>query len=135
MLRTVAACLFVWCLLVSSAQAVDLSGCWKGTWESACSGHHGPLNAHFVKCNDQQYRVTFSGRFFKIMPFRYSVTLHAVHEGDKVKLTGESFLGRLMGTFTYDADATATRFRASYSSCKDNGWFCLDKCCVSTCDQ
>ena len=133
MLRVIVACFCVWFGCEASAQAVDLSGCWSGSWESACTGHHGPLKARFEKCDEQQYRVTFSGRFFKIMPFRYSVTLHAVHEGDKVKLTGDSFLGRLMGTFTYDAEATESSFRASYSSCKDQGWFCLEKCCAAGC--
>jgi len=114
---------------LTNCNAADLSGSWCGSWESSCTGHHGPLRACFSKCGDSQYFVTFSGRFFKIMPFRYSVTLDAVDEGDTVKLSGSSFLGRLFGTFTYQADATSSEFNAAYSSCKDQGCFRLHKCC------
>ena len=115
-------------LFGSTSQAADLSGCWSGTWQSCSTGHHGPLKANFTKCGDTQYHVTFSGRFFKIMPFRYSVTLNVIEDGDTVKLSGSSYLGRLMGTFTYSATATACSFQSGYSSCKDYGSFNLTKC-------
>ena len=108
--------------------ATDLSGCWSGSWKSCGTGHKGPLNATFTKCGETQYHVAFSGRFFKIMPFRYSVTLDVIEDGDTVKLSGSSFLGRIMGTFSYSATATACTFDSAYSSCKDNGWFHLTKC-------
>ena len=110
------------------AQATDLSGCWSGSWGSCTSRHRGPLNATFTRCNEQQYEVTFSGRFFKIMPFRYSVTLDVTEDCDVVKLSGSSYLGRLMGTFNYRAQATECHFSSSYSSCKDHGWFELSRC-------
>src|SRR5262245_61372491 len=55
--------------------AIDLSGCWSGTWESCVTPHKGPLWAEFVSCGGNQYEVHFRGRFFKIMPFQYSVTM------------------------------------------------------------
>jgi hypothetical protein len=45
--------------------------------------------------------------------------------GDKVYLAGESYLGRLFGTFTYDAWATDGDFEANYSSPRYQGQFIL----------
>jgi len=49
--------------------------------------------------------------------------------GDKVFLEGESYLGRLFGTFSYSAWATETDFVANYSSCKYQGQFILQRLC------
>ncbi len=61
---------------VSFAQAPsaspDLSGKWSGCWISDKNGHHGPLRANFKQKDCDTYRVTFSGRFAKVIPFRYS---------------------------------------------------------------
>jgi hypothetical protein len=108
----------------------DLSGCWTGCWQDDCSGHHGPLRATFCKCDDTHYQVTFSGRFFKVLPFRYTVVLTVTKQAaDKVWLEGESDLGRLFGTFTYRAEATCTHFVADYSSCRYQGRFILNRGC------
>jgi hypothetical protein len=116
-------------LACATVIATDLSGCWTGCWQD-CDGHHGPLKASFCKCDDYHYQVVFTGRFWKIFPFRYTVTLDVVgHEGDKVFLEGESYLGRLFGTFTYSAWATETDFVADYSSCKYKGQFILRRDC------
>lgn len=118
----------------TSATAADLTGEWSGTWQSCQTGHKGVLKGTFCRIDDQHYRVDFRGRFFKVMPFRYSVTLTIVEEGDTVRLAGESYLGRLVGTFTYDANATDTDFTANYSSCKDNGIFQLTRCQECCCE-
>lgn len=111
------------------AQATDLCGSWSGCWEDCKSGHHGPLNATFVPCGDDHYRVTFTGRFFKIFPFRYSVVLNVTgRERDKVFLSGENKLA-FFGTFTYSAEATCTDFVASFHSCRYDGRFVLKRCC------
>lgn len=120
------------CLLglavVPAAQATDLSGCWSGCWQDCKSGHHGPLKATFCKCDDAHYRVTFSGRFFAVIPFRYSVVLTVTgQDGDKVLLSGESNLGLLFGTFTYHAEATASEFTAHFSSRRYEGRFDLKR--------
>lgn len=111
---------------LGTASAVDLSGTWAGSWESCSTGHTGPLRADFTRCTPSQYRVDFAGRFFRILPFRYSVTLDVVEDcGDRVVLAGSSFLGRLFGTFTYHATADGCRFTAEYRSTKDSGEFRL----------
>lgn len=108
----------------TTALATDLTGCWTGSWESCTSGHSGPLNATFTRCGETEYRVKFSGRFLKVIPFRYTVTLAVVEDrGDEVVLAGSSYLGRLFGTFSYHATATEGRFTADYTSKKDDGTF------------
>ena len=123
----VAAVLFASCpAIASAASATDLSGCWSGYWQSCTTGHEGPLNAVFSKCGDGRYQVAFSGRFFKIFPFRYSVDLSvASDDGQTVTLAGNSYLGRLFGTFTYRASATAASFNSNYTSSRDAGKFVL----------
>jgi hypothetical protein len=112
------------------SQASDLTGRWVGHWEDCRSGHSGPLRATFCKCDDTHYRVDFQGRFALIIPFRYSVTLTVTgQENDTVLLGGDSYLGRLFGTFTYSARATDTDFIADYSSCRYEGKFVLRRCC------
>jgi len=110
------------------AAAVDLTGSWTGSWESTSTGHAGPLRATFRPCGEDRWAVDFSGRFFKLFPFRYSVNLRVVEDaGDRVTLAGTSWLGRLFGTFCYRADATACRFEARYASKKDSGVFRLER--------
>ena len=111
-----------------SCWAADLSGCWSGSWESCSTGHRGPLSAEFVPCGGSQYDVHFRGRFLKIMPFHYSVTMTAEERNGVVYLSGSQYLGRMFGTFTFNAAATETEFNAIYSSCKDNGQFHLSRC-------
>ena len=116
-------------LAVPAVAHIDLTGSWSGHWQDCRSGHSGKLWAEFCKCDDCHYRVTFTGRFFKIFPFRYSVVLNAIQEGDKVVLMGENNLGLLFGTFTYQGEATATDFFAHFSSCRYQGIFVLSRCC------
>ena len=130
--RTVSSLLLGLLLMVpvaaTPAAAADLSGSWSGSWQSCTTGHKGPLFATFCKCGEDAYRVEFSGRFFKIFPFRYSVVLRVVEDtGHEVTLAGSSFLGRLFGTFTYRATADACHFTAGYRSKKDSGSFRLQK--------
>lgn len=103
----------------------DLSGTWQGSWTSCKSGHTGPMRAEFCRLDSGDYRVNFRGRFFKVFPFRYSVVLQVVEEGDVVRLSGSSYLGRMFGTFCYSATADACQFRANYTSKKDHGIFSL----------
>ena len=117
----------------SAARATDLSGCWEGCWQSNSTGHKGVLRATFVRLDEGRYCAHFSGRFFKILPFRYSVVLSVIEAGDQVQLAGQSYLGRLAGgTYTYRATADACRFEACYSSRKDQGRFSLTRTAVCT---
>jgi len=106
---------------------LDLSGYWSGGWQSCTTGHKGPLKASFCRLHNGDYEVRFRGRFFRVIPFRYRVVLHVIdQQGDTVYLAGSSYLGRLFGTFEYQATATPSEFRATYTSKKDCGefWMC-----------
>src|SRR5262245_37416113 len=108
------------------AQAPDLTGCWRGFWEDCNTGHHGPLKAQFCKCDDCHYKVTFTGRFMKVVPFRYSVVLNVTgQDGDCVHLSGDSNLGLFFGTFHYDAVASDNEFAADFTSRRYQGRFVL----------
>src|SRR5689334_6971319 len=67
-------------LTTVATQAADLSGPWVGSWQSDGTGHRGPLRATFTRINNTQYQVTFRGRFFKVIPFRYSLVLNVIEE-------------------------------------------------------
>ncbi len=112
----------------NDCSAADISGCWSGSWVSCKSGHKGPLNATICKIDETHYSAHFKGRFLKIVPFRYSVTLRVVEEGDVMKLQGSSYLGRIMGTFHYTAFVSGGKFDATYTSCKDHGKWVMTQC-------
>jgi hypothetical protein len=114
--------------LPAACRAVDLSGCWSGTWESCSTGHKGPLSAEFVACGANQYEVYFRGRFLKLVPFKYSMTMVAEERDGVVYLSGSKYLGRMFGTFSFSAAATDTCFNANFSSCEDSGVFKLSRC-------
>jgi hypothetical protein len=131
-MRAAAAALVGLCLLAGAApaRAVDLSGCWEGRWCSATTGHKGPLEATFRRCSPTKYAVEFRGRFFKILPFRYSVTLDVISDdGQTVELAGSAFLGKMFGVFHYRAVADQCEFVSDYTSCKDSGRFTMRRVC------
>lgn len=105
----------------------DLAGNWSGTWQSDTSPHHGPMKAHFQSSGEGAYQVTFTGRFFKVFPFRYTAQLHVTGaEGDKVILEGsQRLIG--FGTFHYHAKADGNSFHAMYTARRDQGQFILDR--------
>jgi hypothetical protein len=108
--------------------APDLSGRWSGYWVSDKNGHRGPLRANFRKVSDACYRVTFTGRFWKVVPFVYSVNLAVTGAStDAVTLAGETRAGPVIGTFRYDATATACDFEARFTSKNDSGRFVLSR--------
>ena len=112
-------------LCATACRATDLSGCWAGTWQSCVTPHRGPLFAEFVRLDANRYEVFFRGRFFKILPFHYSVVMTATEQDGVVYLSGSKYLGRAFGTFSFSAAATDCSFNANYSSCKDSGTFKL----------
>lgn len=113
----------------SASGAIDLTGHWSGHWCSDANGHHGPVSAHFCRLDEQHYQVRFRGKFFRFLPFDYTVVLTVTgQEGDRVLLSGSHHLGLLWGTFSYQAWANGTQFVASYCSQKDRGQFVLNRC-------
>ena len=109
---------------LQAKEKLDLSGKWNGTWRSDISDHTGPLKAKFTVLEDAKVQARFSGRFFKIIPFHFNVTLDIVkNEDGVVTLKGKENLGRTLGTYTYNATYTNDKFVANYSTEKDKGVF------------
>jgi hypothetical protein len=117
----------------SAALAVDLSGCWEGTWVSNQSGHKGKLRATITRIDANHYNASFTGTFFKVLPFRYSVVMTVVEDtGDVVHLKGQKDLGKLAGgCYYYTSRATCCCFHTDYCSKKDHGTFDMQRvpCC------
>lgn len=112
--------------LPATTDAQELSGHWSsGHWVDNKSGHTGPLKADFHCCGPDAYRVTFTGRFWKVFPFRYTVTLTVTgRSGDRVFLTGEQHIP-IFGTFHYQAEGTACEFTCHFCSRRYDGDFVL----------
>ena len=105
-------------------EKLDLSGKWNGTWRSEISEHSGPLKAKFTVLEDSKVQARFNGRFFKLIPFHFNVTLEIVkNEDGVVTLKGKENLGRTLGTYTYNATYSNGKFVAKYSTDKDKGVF------------
>ncbi len=86
------------------------------------------MNATFCRINDTQYQVHFRGRFFKLIPFRYTAVLTVTSvEPGRVTLGGSHRLGPVLGTFSYNAWATDGQFVAGYASEKDHGQFVMSR--------
>ncbi len=108
----------------------DASGSWSGSWKSCQSGHKGPLHATICQLDETRYQANFSGKFFLLIPFKYSVVLHVSKvEGDTITLSGSKHMSRRLGTFYYTATVTGDSFSARYSSAKDCGYFQMTRCC------
>jgi hypothetical protein len=113
-------------LLAGSAAAGELAGRWRnGSWSDTNTGHEDVLRGRFRQQSDGNYRVVFTGRFAKVIPFRFATTLQVVgNDGDKVTMEGESrVLG--FGRFSYTAVADANNFNAQYNSRRWRGEFNL----------
>jgi len=108
---------------------VDITGRWDcGYWKSHCNSHHGKLRADISRCADGNYRCTFSGTFFQVIPFRYTATLIVTGHGDgSVHFRASRNMPMFGGMFTMCGHATACRFTANYSSKKDRGVFVLSR--------
>ncbi len=108
------------------ACAGELNGRWRhGSWTDDNTGHEDALRGRFREQSDSNYRVVFTGRFAKVVPFRFATTLNVVgREGDKVVMAGESrIIG--FGRFSYQAVADGNQFHAQYDSKRWRGEFNL----------
>ena len=107
-----------------AAELKDLQGTWTGTWHSEINEHRGPLKARFTTKGEDKVEARFTGRFFKIVPFKFIVTLDVVSVTDGViKLKGKQDLGRTLGTYHYDVTFKDGHFLANYHTDKDKGVF------------
>lgn len=105
---------------------VALAGQWSGGWNSETTGHKGPLRANIRPTGDGNYTATFTGKFFKVIPFRYQMQLNVVSSDEgELRLAGSKKLGPLMGYYSYQATVSGNRFLATYRTKRDRGTFTL----------
>ncbi len=112
----------------AAPSGADISGCWTcGSWLSCCNGHHGKLRAKIVPCGCH-YQCQFSGTFFKIIGFRYSVNLEPYQIDDGiVYFRASKNIPVFGGTFSCCGYATNCKFHATYQSKKDHGTFDMSR--------
>ena len=127
--HAVASFALLWSVLasVSPVDADQMAGRWLGNWVSYKNGHNGPLNAQFRPINGNQYRATFTGRFAKVIPFRYRMKMQVQgRSGDTIYFGGSRSM-LIFGRFDYQACATPDQFVATYRSRRDRGRFEMRK--------
>ncbi len=112
--------------LPTGSRAQELSGGgWRGTWHDENKDHTGPLRGWFKPTHDGNYRVVFTGKYAKVVPFVFATKLRVVgRDGDQVILGGSSRLP-LFGRFTYNGIADGNNFEAQYNSRRWKGSFRL----------
>ncbi len=103
-------------------------GKYSGRWCSTTNGRGGRLTARVEQSDASTYHVRFTGTFFKVIPFTYSVpmTVTAVDAEGRTHLSGQSKLP-MFGNFCCNAQVTGCDFVASYSSERDSGQFILSR--------
>ena len=109
----------------SSLSAASPTGKWRGSWNSASTGHSGPLKAHVRKVDHDTYRALFVGRFAGVIPFAYPARLDRV-AGTSNQYTSSQRLP-LLGTYRMNATVTSTRIRANFRGGRDSGTFNLSR--------
>jgi hypothetical protein len=99
--------------------AGELDGRWRGKWTDEVRDHEGRLRGRFRETRNGDYRVVFTGTFYKVIPFAFATKLNVVERDcDRVVFEGTSRVGGF-GRFTYHAVAEGNQFNAQYQS---RGW-------------
>lgn len=113
--------------LAGPLSAQEITGRWRGRWEDYKSGHNGPLRAKVKSTGCAEYRAVFTGRFYGVIPFRFSAKLQTTAAGDDVILHSGDQRLFLFGNFHYSAVASDHSFDADYSSRRWTGRFTLSR--------
>ena len=102
----------------------DITGAWEGRWLSDKNGHNGRLRAVVKKNGPEEYDAHFHAVFWKIFRATYHVPLQVDEQDGLFVLSGKQDLGFFSGgAYTYDGEATPTRFFSTYNSKYDHGTF------------
>jgi hypothetical protein len=110
--------------LPAAMAAADLCGCWEGHWKGCTDGLTGTVKARITKCGPNRYRAVFTGRAFKIMPYRYVSILIAEDDPE----TGEQHFHvtqklPLWGCYWMNGVVTDCQFFARYHTDDHVGYF------------
>jgi hypothetical protein len=115
-------------LLYSSpiARAACLEGTWKGHWIGCTDGLKGTVKARITKCDATHYKAIFTGRAFKVMPYRYTaiLTAHKDPETGNVHFKCTQKLP-IWGCYWMRGTATKCKFTARYHTDDHVGKFTM----------
>jgi len=109
-----------------SARAACLEGTWKGHWIGCTDGFKGTVKARITKCDSTHYRAVFTGRAFKVMPYRYTAILiaHKDPETGHVHFKCTQKLP-IWGCYWMRGTATNCKFTARYHTDDHIGLFTM----------
>jgi hypothetical protein len=104
--------------------STDIAGPWEGRWLSDKNGHTGRLRGILRQTSADEYDAFFHATFWKIFRASYRVPLKYEEVNGLFTLSGTSDLGRLSGgVYTYEGEATSSRFFSTYKNKYDHGTF------------
>jgi hypothetical protein len=108
------------------ARAACLEGYWVGHWQSCTDQFKGTVNARITRCDATHYKAVFTGRAFKIMPYRYTVTLTACKNPETGKVYFKcSRKIPLWGMYWMNGWASDCKFFAKYRTDDHTGYFVM----------
>ena len=110
------------------ADHTDISGPWKGTWQSEMHSSSGQLRCLISKTSDNLYHARFEGTYLNSFRFAYDVDLSTEPHLDRLHFTGATDLGAMAGgLYRYDGNANSTDFYCTYHSNSDHGHFTMTR--------
>jgi hypothetical protein len=110
------------------ADATSLEGCWEGRWQSCTDQFQGKVKARITRCDATHYHCVFTGTAFKIMPYRYTVTLTACCDPETGKIHFKcSRKIPLWGMYWMNGWASGCKFKARYNTDDHVGYFVMRK--------
>jgi hypothetical protein len=107
-----------------AASAADLCGHWRGHWQSCTDQFKGTVNARITKCGPNKYRAVFTGRAFKVMPYRYEAILTACQDPEtgRVHFKCQRKIP-LWGMYWMNGWASDCKFFSRYRTDDHTGYF------------
>lgn len=116
----------------TTCHADELSGCWEGIWHGCTDGRDGTVKARITKCGNNCYRAVFSGRAFKVMPYRYEAKLTGFRDEatGKVNFKCTTKLP-IWGCYWMRGSADGCQFFARYNTDDHVGYFKMRRVCCS----
>ncbi len=115
-------------LMVPNLHADEGRSVWKGRWNSATTGHSGPMRVSIQPRPDGQLDARFVGRFAVVIPFTYKATLTPVECNDcGMVVTATKKLGPVLGAYQMTGTLDAAQFQANFQAGKDSGSFHMQR--------
>ncbi|MSU63108.1 MAG: hypothetical protein EXS31_12065 [Pedosphaera sp.] len=104
--------------------AEDISGRWKGTWQSDATGHHGGLRCVVTMLDPVSYRFFYDASYKRILHGYYTITQTVTRAERTFKLQGSAELPKIFGGhYDYEGTATTTNLISNYTTKADHGVF------------